>query len=90
MIKDKTDGRFNFTRAAIKRAIEGVNPPGFMKHYNFNVKGDKLFHEGKEVIPTEDRDAYLRKALYSNKSTKPFGRDRWPDRCARQCYDAYG
>ena len=67
--------RFNFTRSAIKRAIKGVNPPGFMKHYVFDVKGDKLFHEGKEVVATEDRDDYLRKALYANKSTKPFGRD---------------
>jgi hypothetical protein len=67
--------RFNFTKAAVKRAIKGVNPPTFMKYYDFDVKGDKLFHEGKVIVPNEERDDYLRKALYANKSTKPFGRD---------------
>ena len=71
--------RINFTKAVIKRVIEGVNPPAFMKHYSFKVKGDRIYYDSpsglKKVIPTEEREDYLRKALFANKSKKPFGRD---------------
>ena len=67
--------RFNFTKAAVKRAVKGINPPAFMKHYVWDVKGDKIYHKGKVVVPNEERDDYLRKVLYQNKSDKPFGRD---------------
>jgi len=71
--------RINFTKAVIKRVINGDNPPAFMKHYSFKVKGDKIYYDSpsglKVVIPTEEREDYLRKALFANKSKKPFGRD---------------
>ena len=43
--------RYNFSRAEIKRAISGDanDIPNFMKKYAFEVKGDKLFFEGREV-----------------------------------------
>ena len=69
--------RYNFSRAEIKRAISGDanDTPNFMKKYAFEVKGDKLFFEGREVIANEDRNAYLRKILYDKDSDLPLARD---------------
>ena len=72
--------RYNFSRAEIKRAIlwnsgDANDTPNFMKKYAFEVKGDKLFFEGREVIPNEDRNAYLRKILYDKESDLPLARD---------------
>ena len=69
--------RYNFSRAEIKRAISGDanDTPNFMKKYAFEVKGDKLFFEGREVIANEDRNAYLRKILYDKESDLPLARD---------------
>ena len=69
--------RYNFSRAEIKRALSGDanDTPNFMKKYAFEVKGDKLFFEGREVIANEDRNAYLRKILYDKESDLPLARD---------------
>ena len=67
--------RYNFSEAEIKRALSGVNVPNFMKKYPFKAKGNKLFLEGREVIPNEQREAYLRKILYDKNSDYPLARD---------------
>ena len=69
--------RYNFSRAEIKRALSGdatskYDTPNFMKKYAFEVKGDKIFFEGREVIANEDRDAYLRKILYDKLSSLAY------------------
>ena len=67
--------RYNFSRVEIKRALSGVNVPNFMKKYAFKAKGNKLFFEGREVIPNEERESYLRKILYDKESDYPLARD---------------
>ena len=68
--------RYNFSNAEIKRAIAGGdNVPNFMKKYPFKVKGTKLFLEGREVIPNEERESYLRGILYNKDSDYPLARD---------------
>ena len=69
--------RYNFSKAEIKRALDNDvnNLPNFMKKYPFKVKGSKLFLEGREVIPNEEREAYLRKVLYDKDSDYPLARD---------------
>ena len=68
--------RYNFSKAEIKRAISGGDDvPNFMKKYPFKVKGNKLFLEGREVIPNEDRETYLRGILYDKDSDYPLARD---------------
>ena len=67
--------RYNFSKSEIKRALSGVNVPNFMKKYPFKAKGGKLFLEGREVIPNEEREAYLRKILYDKESDLPLARD---------------
>jgi hypothetical protein len=69
--------RYNFSRAEIKRAIDNDanNIPNFMKKYPFKAKGDKLYLEGREVIPNEERNTYLRKVLYDKDSDYPLARD---------------
>ena len=67
--------RYNFSKAEIKRAISGNNVPNFMMRYAFKAKGGKLFFEGREVIPNEEREAYLRKILYDRDSDLPLARD---------------
>mgnify|MGYP001180380877 CR=1 FL=1 len=66
--------RYNYSKADVDAAIRG-EPKNFMKKFDFEIKKNKLWYEGKFVVPNEERDAYLRKALYENKSTKSFGRD---------------
>lgn len=66
--------RYDFSKAAVDAAIKGEQK-NFMKKFDFEIKKNKLWYEGKFVVPNEERDAYLRKALYENKSTKSFGRD---------------
>ena len=67
--------RYDFSKAQVARALSGQNVPNFMKNFDFKKKAGKLYLDGRVVIPTEERDAYLRKALYENKSTLPMGRD---------------
>ena len=71
--------RFNYTKDTIKRAIKGADPPAFMANPAFRVSKGRLYAtvDGKTllVIATEDRDDFLRKALYTPGSGFPFGRD---------------
>ena len=67
--------RYNFSQAAVKRAIKGNILPNFMKEHNFKVKDGTLVLNGKVVIPNEERGQYLRKILYKSGSTAPLGRD---------------
>ena len=67
--------RYNFSQAAVKRAIKGNILPNFMKEHNFKVKDGKLVLDGKVVIPNEERGQYLRQLLYKSGSTAPMGRD---------------
>ena len=67
--------RYNFSKAEVKRALSGENVPNFMKRFAFKKKDGKLFFEGREVIPNEEREKYLRKVLYDTDSEMPFGRD---------------
>ena len=73
--------RYRYTKANIKSAISALGgrgtPPTFMKAHPkaFSVKGSKLFAIGREVIPRETRDSFLRTLLYENKQGYPFGRD---------------
>ena len=72
--------RYKYSRAEVSRAIKG-DPVPFMAAWPgvFHVRGSKLYaHVGNtklRVIPNEDRDALLRKGLYSPGSGLPFGRD---------------
>ena len=67
--------RYDFSKAEVARALSGENVPNFMNRFAFKKKDGKLFFEGREVIPNEERDTYLRKILYDDNSTLPFGRD---------------
>ena len=67
--------RYNFSKAEVKRALSGENVPNFMKRFAFKKKDGKLFFEGGEVIPNEEREKYLRKVLYDTDSEMPFGRE---------------
>ena len=71
--------RFNYTKDTIKRAIKGANPPAFMADPAFRVSKGRLYAmvNGKPllVIASEDREDFLRKALYTPGSGFPFGRD---------------
>ncbi len=67
--------RYNFSKAEIKRALSGNNVPNFMTRYAFKAKGGKLYFEGREVIPNEERENYLRKILYDKESDLPLARD---------------
>ena len=55
--------------------MSGENVPNFMNRYAFKKKNGKLFFEGREVIPNEERETYLRKVLYDKTSDLPLGRD---------------
>ena len=73
--------RYRYPKASIKAAISALGgkgtPPSFMKAHPkaFSAKGSKLFAIGREVIPRETRESFLRTLLYENKQGYPFGRD---------------
>ena len=70
--------RYSFPKAVVDAVIQKKDPqPNFMKKHgdSFTIKKGKLFYDGKLVVPNEERDAYLRNVLFSNRSTMPFGRD---------------
>ena len=51
--------------------------PSFIKAFPdaYTYKNDKLFANDLRIIPTEDREAFLREIIYGKKSEYPFGRD---------------
>ncbi len=74
--------RFRYGKAAVDKAIKYLKtkkgtPPTFITKFpnGFKVLKGKLYADGKKVIPTEERDAFLRDIVYGKKSEYPFGRD---------------
>ena len=74
--------RFRFPRETIQRAIKFLKSkkgtaPGFITKFPgvFNVRQGKLYAGKRRVVPTEDRQDYLREVVYGKSSEYPFGRD---------------
>ena len=74
--------RFKYPKATIKKAITYLKTkkgpiPSFIKAFPdaYTYKNDKLFANDLRIIPTEDREAFLREIIYGKKSEYPFGRD---------------
>ena len=70
--------RYTFPKEDVDAAINNEIPlPNFMKQHSewFTKRKGKLYYKDKLVVPNEERDAYLRNVLFSNRSTMPFGRD---------------
>ena len=71
--------RYKYSEAEVKRATKGRDPPAFMADPAFHVRGSTLFAKvdgnDLQVVPTEKRDKFLRKLLYTPGSAMPFGRD---------------
>ena len=70
--------RYSFPKADVDAVLQKKVPlPNFMKHHSesFKIRKGKLYYKGKLVVPNEQRDEYLRKMLFANRSTMPFGRD---------------
>ena len=74
--------RFRYEKTAVDKAIKYLKtkkgtPPSFITKFpnGFKVRQGKLYADGKKVIPTEERDTYLRDIVYGKKSEYPFGRD---------------
>lgn len=72
--------RYKYSRADVKAALKGQRVP-FLAAFPgvFKRSGSKLIAvvDGRklEVVPNEDRDKLLRKAIYTPGSAFPFGRD---------------
>ena len=74
--------RFQYPREAVTKAIQFLKTkkgkePNFLKKFpgEFSVKQGKLYAGELRVIPTEERDDFLREAIYGKQSEYPFGRD---------------
>ena len=74
--------RFQYPKAKVDEAIKFLKTnkgkqPSFVKKFpgEFRVARNKLYAGDLLVVPTEDRDEYLRDIVYGMKSEYPFGRD---------------
>ena len=74
--------RFKYPRETVKKAIKYLKTkkgpiPSFIQKFPdaYTYKNDKLFAGKLRIIPTEDRDKFLREIVYGKKSEYPFGRD---------------
>ena len=74
--------RFKFPKEQVDKAIiflrdKKGSAPSFIKKFpgGFRVFQNKLFAGDLLVVPTEQRDDYLRKIVYGKQSEYPFGRD---------------
>ena len=74
--------RFRFPQKTVDQAIKFLKSkkgraPGFISKFPgvFNLRRGKLYAGKLRVVPTEDRDEYLREVVYGKKSEYPFGRD---------------
>ena len=74
--------RFRYGQAAVTQAIKFIksnkgSAPSFVVKFPgaFTVRKGKLYADGKQVVPTESRDDFLREVVYGKKSEYPFGRD---------------
>ncbi len=74
--------RFKYGEAAVDKAIKFLKSkkgtaPSFLTQFPgaFTVRKGKLYADGKQVIPTESRESFLREIVYGKRSEYPFGRD---------------
>ena len=74
--------RFKYPREKVKRAINFIKSkkgtaPGFIEKFpgKFQVRHGKLYAGPLRVIPSEERESFLREVVYGLKSEYPFGRD---------------
>ena len=74
--------RFRFPQKTVDQAIKFLKSkkgkaPGFISKFPgvFNLRRGKLYAGKLRVVPTEDREDYLREVVYGKKSEYPFGRD---------------
>ena len=74
--------RFQYPREVVAQAIQFLKTkkgkqPNFLKKFpgEFSVKQGKLYAGQRRVVPTEERDDFLRDAIYGKTAEYPFGRD---------------
>lgn len=74
--------RFKYPRETVKKAIKYLKTkkgpiPTFIQKFPdaYTYKRDTLFAGQLRIVPTEDRDKFLRQIVYGKKSEYPFGRD---------------
>ena len=74
--------RFQYPRESVDKAIKFLKTkkgaqPNFLKKFpeDFSVKQGKLYAGERRVVPNEERDDFLREAIYGKKAEYPFGRD---------------
>ena len=74
--------RFKYPRETVKRAINFLKSkkgtaPGFIEKFpgKFQVRQGKLYAGPLRVIPTEDRESFLREVVYGTTSEYPLWRD---------------
>jgi len=70
--------RYDFSKANIEKAIGYVKnkegpQPSFLKKFKGSVKGGKLYLDGKQVIPSNDSEEFIREQVLSGKV--PLTRD---------------
>ena len=70
--------RYRFTNKTVDAAKDFLRgktdkEPSFLKKYKGTVKKNRLFLDGKQVVPDEKVDAYLRRRIYDGKT--PLSRD---------------
>ena len=74
--------RFKYGQADVDKAIKFLKSkkgtaPSFLTQFPgaFTVRKGKLYADGKQVVPTESRESFLREIVYGKRSEYPFGRD---------------
>ena len=74
--------RYHFAQKTVDQAIKFLKSkkgraPGFIEKFPgvFNIRRGKLHAGNRRVVPTEEREEYLREVVYGKKSEYPFGRD---------------
>ena len=74
--------RFRYPKAAVDKAIKYLKTkkgpaPSFIEKFpgKFSHRQGKLYAGKLHVIPTEERDEFLRKVVHGKTSEYPFGRD---------------
>ena len=70
--------RYRFTNKTVDEAkafLRGTSKkePSFLKIYKGEVKKNRLILDGRQVVPDEKVDAYLRRRIYDGKT--PLSRD---------------
>ena len=70
--------RYKFTEKTVTQAknfLKGKakKEAAFLKRFKGEIRGNKLFLDGREVIPDNKVDAYIRQRIYAGKT--PMSRD---------------